>query len=117
MNDLEVRNVVVYGMLTILAVTLTLLSYAIGAGTLPGFREGEALAGASGAVVTLLAGLLTPLTMYLAANRPRLGSARLAADVDRKRERGVSRTEMTVVNADDLAALTKLHRDAAEGGR
>lgn len=96
MTELQFRNVLVYVLLWVLVALAGPLGTTIGTGAVPGFGDGEPLAPARGEVAGALALLMTAGGMYLAANRPRVGSEQIAADVDAARKSGVSRRALTV---------------------
>jgi len=119
MNELELRNVLLYGIIAVLNTLLGLVAVMMAAGALYGFREGEPLASIAKEMAGILTLVAAGLASWLAANRPRIGSATLAANVDAARADGVSRSEMTVLTpdyltttlADRVTALDPVQRD------
>lgn len=96
MNQIELTNVLLYGLIGLLKIAIGLGAVLVAAGTAPGFREGEPFASVAVAVAGVLTVTGAGLTSWLDANRPRVGSAELAHDVDEERKDGVSREHLTV---------------------
>lgn len=96
MTDLQLRNILIYCLLWVAVAIAGPLGFAISSGAVPGFGDGEALASARGEIAGALALLVTAGGMYLAANRPRVGSEEIAAQVDAERKGGTSRRALTV---------------------
>lgn len=101
--SVENRNALVYAIIAAVIAVAGAVNAALLAGKVPGFGPG-------GPVEWLVPILVAPLAvivpfggLWLAANRPRLGSAKLAAEVDAKRATGASRRELTVIAPDDVA--------------
>jgi len=96
MTNLELRNLLTYGLIAVLAAVLGLLGTLVSAGSIYGFQPGEPLA----TIAPQLAGIITTITaglaIWLAANRPRLGSATLAAQVDEAKADGVAKQDLVV---------------------
>jgi hypothetical protein len=101
--DLTLRNLGVYCIVALANMLAVVVSAGLIAGTVPGFRVGEFLAPATGLMVALLAIVVPILTAWLAANRPRLGSEHLAAQVSELGAEGVPKRDMIVVPRDDEA--------------
>lgn len=96
MTDLAFRNLLMYVLLWVANVLAICAAAALAAGTMPGFQEGQFFAPASSVVLGSLMLAVPTLTGWLAANRPRIGSEQLAADVDKQRKAGRSRRALKV---------------------
>lgn len=97
MSDAQLRNLLIHVGLVAANIVVIALAAALTAGTLPGFRDGEALAPARAELTALLVLVGPIITQAIAASRTRLGSEGLAAEVDVYRERGYHRDDLTVV--------------------
>jgi hypothetical protein len=94
---LRLRNVMIYGLVAAINGLATVAAAMLAAGTLPWFEGEGAMAPAKPIFLTALAVLVPALTSWLAANRPRVGSETLAAQVDDKTKLGIAKTDMQVV--------------------
>lgn len=95
--DPKLNNLLIYLIVGVLNVCAIAVGAGLASGTLPGFRPGEGFAPAGPALTALLAVVVPTLSTWMAANRPRLGSEGLAADVSALKARGYHRKDMTVV--------------------
>jgi hypothetical protein len=95
-TDRELRNLLIYVLIAVAQMALIVLGAALGTGTLPGFRPGGPFEPAGPALAALIALLAPIVATWLAANRPRLGSAELAHQVDQARKGGTPRHRLMV---------------------
>lgn len=91
------RNLLVF--VAVIAANIVVISVAaaLGADTMPGFRDGEFLRPGRETAIGLLALLAPIISGWIVQNRPSFGSEGLAAEVNDLREQGYSRADLTVV--------------------
>lgn len=80
MNNDQLRNLLIYGLIAVLKLLLIAAVAGISAGQLVGFREGEILAPQAVAFAGVLGLVGTGLTTWLDANRPKLGQEKARTD-------------------------------------
>lgn len=105
MNEIELKNVLLYGLIAVLNIALGLVAVMIADGTAYGFRPGDSLEPAGVQLAGVLTVVTAGLASWLTANRPRIGSATIAASVDKRRRAGQSRKTMVVRTAGSPPAL------------
>lgn len=105
MTTAKFRNIATYGAIGIAIYLLMNLGDAIQSGLMPGFMDGQTFAPSRERIADLIELITAAGAMWLAANRPRFGSERLAADVKALQADGVSRQDMTVVTKEDAKIL------------
>lgn len=111
MTNAELQNRLIYALITIMVLLSGPLAIAISSGTFPGFEDGTQLASIREQLGAAIGTLVTIGGMWLAANRPRLGSEQLAADADKLRKLGKSRRGLKVVPKGAAEPLPPEHVD------
>lgn len=101
----QLKNIATFVAIGIGILLIQALGGAVSDGKIPGFMDGQTFDGVRGEIGGLLTLLGTAGGLWMVQNRPRLGSERLAKDVDALREAGVSRQDMTVVTKEDAELL------------
>lgn len=105
MTTARLQNIAIYVAIGIAIFLLSDLGKAVEDGLLPGFRDGETFAGSRARIGDLIALLAAGGGLWVAANRPRFGSEKLAREVGQLQKDGVSREAMTVVPTEDIELL------------
>lgn len=99
---LERQNQTGYLVIAVVGAMISAFGVSLAAGKVPGFGPGGPFEWLG---PILLAGITVGVPIigtYVAAIRPRLGSASLAADVDRRRAEGITTRELVVATKDEV---------------
>lgn len=105
MSNDELVNRLVYVLALLAKILLAAVVAGIYAGSMPGFRAGDALAPYGDGIAAALAIAGLALASWIEANRPRFGSEKLARQVNELQKDGVRRADMTVVSTEDIKVL------------
>jgi hypothetical protein len=93
----QLKNLLVFIAVVACNILVISVASALGADTMPGFREGEFLRPGREPALGLLAILAPIIGGWIMQNRPRFGSEGLAAQTDAYRELGYHRSQLEVV--------------------
>lgn len=102
MSTAQLKNLAIFCGVVVVNIIVISVAAALGADTMPGFREGELFRPGRESAIGLLAIVAPIISGWIVQNRPRIGSERLAAIVDDYRERGYHKSDLTVVPKEAL---------------